>query len=55
VVDGCAVTEFKAKSQSQKAMGKQAFQASKDAVLHYAYGLVGVDPVEMQERRRAAA
>lgn len=36
------VTVYTAKSQSMKAMGKKDFQASKDAVLSIAWGLVGM-------------
>lgn len=52
-VEGATVTVFTAKSQSQKAMGKEMFQASKDAVLAYVSALIGVDRQEL-ERARAA-
>jgi hypothetical protein len=43
-VHGPAVVVWTAKSQTYKAMGKRDFNASKDAVLGYAWGLCGVDP-----------
>lgn len=39
-VDGCVVTEWTAESQKYRAMGKQRFQESKDAVLEYVTGLL---------------
>lgn len=36
------VTVYTAKSQSMRAMGKKDFQASKDAVLEIAWGMVGI-------------
>lgn len=39
--DGPLVTVFTAKSQSVRAMGKQAFEASKTAVLDYIASLIG--------------
>ncbi len=38
------VTVWTAKSQSVRAMGKQEFAASKDAVLSYVAGLIGTTP-----------
>jgi hypothetical protein len=43
-VTGCAVVERTAKSQSMKAMGKRDFEASKQAVLGWAWGLCGITP-----------
>lgn len=42
VVTAATVTRYTAKSQSMKAMGKADFQKSKEAVLDYISGLVGV-------------
>lgn len=47
------VTVYTAKSQSKKAMGREAFQASKDAVLAILAGLLDVTP-EALSRARAA-
>lgn len=41
-VQGTTVTRFTAKSQSYRAMGREDFQKSKDAVLDYIAGLIGV-------------
>lgn len=46
------VTVYTAESQSMKAMGKQRFQESKDAVLSLLATMIGTDPVELG---RAAA
>lgn len=46
------VTVYTAESQSMKAMGKQRFQESKDAVLSLLAAMIGADPVELG---RAAA
>ena len=40
VVNESTVSIYTAKSQSMKAMGKQVFAASKDAVLDYCHGLL---------------
>lgn len=48
----CVVTVYTAESQSMKAMGKQRFQESKDAVLSLLAAMIGTDPVEIG---RAAA
>jgi hypothetical protein len=42
-VDGNIVNQWTAQSQNMRAMGKQAFQASKEAVLDYIGALLGVD------------
>ena len=46
LVSGCVVKVFTAQSQSSRAMGKKAFQESKDAVLAYAASLIGVTPAQ---------
>jgi len=43
------VTAYTAKSQSMKAMGKQDFQASKDAVLGIVSELLGVTPDQLRK------
>ncbi len=53
VVSGATITEYRAKSQSLRAMGKQEFQASKDAVLGYISDLIGVKPSELEQARAA--
>ena len=55
VVTGSVVTRFTAKSQSQRAMGKADFQASKDAVLDLAAQLIGATPQQIEESARTAA
>lgn len=52
VARAAVVTVYTAESQSQKAMGKERFQESKDAVLSLLAAMVGTDPVEIG---RAAA
>lgn len=44
VVSESVVRVFTAQSQSTRAMGRKAFQESKDAVLAYASSLIGVAP-----------
>ena len=46
------VTVYTAESQSMKAMGKQRFQESKDAILSLLAAMIGTDPIELG---RAAA
>lgn len=52
---GPVVTIYTAKSQSMKAMGKQDFAASKDAVLQIVADLISVTPATLQERAGLAA
>lgn len=52
---GPVVTVYRAKSQSMKAMGKQDFQASKDAVLQIVADLISVTPQTLEERAGMAA
>lgn len=52
VARAAVVTVYTAESQSQKAMGKQRFQESKDAVLSLLAAMIGTEPVEFG---RAAA
>lgn len=52
-IEGATVTVFTAKSQSQKAMGREAFNASKDAVLAYVSELIGVDRQQLDQARAA--
>jgi|SRR6185312_15388273 len=54
-VTGAAVERFTAKSQSSKAMGHKAFQESKDAVLDFISGMVGVAKAELQSVAGQAA
>lgn len=49
--DGATVTRYVAKSQSERAMGRKEFQASKDAVLQVISDMLGADVADM---RRAA-
>ena len=55
VVSESVVKVFTAQSQSSRAMGKAAFQASKDAVLSYAASLIGVAPQTVSENAGRAA
>lgn len=52
-VEGSTVHVFTAHSQSYRAMGKERFQASKDAILTFIAGLLEVDPATL-ERQDAA-
>ncbi len=52
-VRDAVVTVYTAKSQSTKAMGREAFQKSKDDVLGWAAALIGVEP-EALSRAKAA-
>jgi len=47
------VSVFTAQSQSRKAMGHRAFQESKDKVLDYIAGLLGVDRAEVPRQEAA--
>lgn len=51
-LEGSTVTRWTAQSQSQRAMGKQVFQESKEAVLGVLADMIGVTPDTLQ---RAAA
>lgn len=53
VVDGKVVTRYTAKSQDMKSMGKDTFQKSKDDVLGYLSGLIGVEVGQLQQARAA--
>lgn len=53
VVSGCVVTKYLAKSQSLKAMGRKAFQKSKDDVLAVLADMIKV-PIEDLRRNHAA-
>lgn len=46
-VHGSSVTRWRAESQSMHAMGKERFQASKDACLTILANLIGVDPTTL--------
>lgn len=52
-VSGTAVVVLTPKSQSMRAMGKEAFQASKDAVLEILAGLIGVEPAALEHASTA--
>lgn len=53
VVSGAVVTEYTAQSQSMRSMGKERFQASKDAVLTYLAELIGVTTEQLSKARAA--
>ncbi len=55
LVDRCVVTIWTAQSQSERAMGKKAFNESKNAVLDYAQSLIGVTRKELEENAGRAA
>lgn len=48
IVRGNVVERFSAKSQSMRAMGKEEFQRSKEAVLAFLSQMIGVTPAELQ-------
>ena len=48
-VFGNVVTVYTAKSQALRAMGKDVFQASKDAVLSYVADLIGVERGQLEQ------
>lgn len=54
VVNGATVTKLKAKSQSMRAMGKDEFQRSKDAVLDFLASMLGTDTPSLTSSARAA-
>lgn len=49
------VTVYTAKSQSSKAMGREGFQASKEAVLGVLAEMIGADPTALSRRAKEAA
>lgn len=54
-VTEAAITVYTAQSQSQRAMGRKQFQASKVAVLDIIAGMVGVKPEQIEANARTAA
>lgn len=52
-VEGAVVTVWTAQSQSMKAMGKEAFGASKKAVLEFVAGMIGTTPEALIQSRAA--
>lgn len=54
IVRGSVVVIRTAKSQSYRAMGKQAFQESKDAILEVVSDLIGIAPAQLQNEREKA-
>lgn len=54
-VSGPLVTVYTAKSQSYRAMGKEDFQRSKEAVLDVLAGMVGVTPGALEREAGRAA
>jgi hypothetical protein len=54
-ISGCVVTRWTAKTQRMNAMGRKDFQESKQAVLDYVAGLVGVSPDELSSNAQRAA
>jgi hypothetical protein len=53
VVSGCVVVVLKAKSQAVKAMSKEDFDASTDAVLKYLAEKIGVDANDLRHTEAA--
>lgn len=53
-VEGCAVVRLTAKSQSYRAMGKEQFQRSKEAVLEILSEMLGVEAGALQRQAEAA-
>ena len=54
IVKESVVRVYTAQSQSYKAMGKQAFQESKDKVLDQIAALLGTNPEDLKSRGQAA-
>jgi hypothetical protein len=54
LVRGSVLSVYRAVSQSIKAMGGKQFQQSKQAVLEYVAGLLGVAPETLEKQRNAA-
>jgi len=54
-VSEATITVYTAKSQSMRAMGKQVFQESKQAVLDIVSGMIGVSPAALSANARRAA
>jgi hypothetical protein len=54
-VSGNVVRIFSAKSMSRRAMNKKEFQDSKDAVMGYVSGLIGISPEEISRNAGKAA
>lgn len=54
-VEGCVVTHWTAKSQAESAMGKEDFQASKDAVFHEIDKLLNMPKGTSQKQAGRAA
>lgn len=52
-VQGATVHVFQAESQSYRAMGKERFQQSKDAVLAFIADLLGVSPADLPRQEAA--
>lgn len=55
MVSGAIVTQYTAKSQSMKAMGKEAFRESMDAVLNVLAEMIGSDVSDVVRHAREAA
>lgn len=53
VVSGCVVVVLKAKSQAVKAMRKEDFEASSEAVLKYLAEVIGVEPQSIPNEQAA--
>lgn len=54
-VSECVVTVYTAKSQSTRAMGRAAFQDSKEKVLQIVADMVGVRPAELERNAETVA
>lgn len=55
IVRGAVVRVFTAQSQSKRSMGKEQFQESKQAVLDYCSGLLGISSAEAEKNAGGAA
>jgi hypothetical protein len=53
VVSECTVTVYTAKSQSRKAMGGKVFQESKQAVMDFTSGMIGVTTEQLKKAETA--
>ena len=54
IVSECVVTRYTAKSQSRRAMGSKEFQESKDKIMEFIAGILGVTTDDLKKVQEAA-
>lgn len=54
IVHECVVTRYTAKSQSRRAMGAKEFQESKEKIMEYVAGILGVTTDDLKKVQEAA-